>query len=159
MVTSSNNLRVGAMNIVAQFESEHEELLAILCEVFLELDVELLQKSGSAVLKQLEKLQDLLTNHLSMEDKIIYPAISANESSEMRNVARLLQDDFGELGALYGSFSKDWSTPAKIEEQPQVFANDAQILLALLTKRIHRENELLLPILTSIARTGAVFDK
>ncbi len=133
-----------------KFRAHHDELLAMAGQMTPNLDVEILRKDARGVRAQLSKLAGLLTVHLSMEDRTLYPALQAHSDPTVAATAVRFMREMGGLKATFLAYAKRWGA-RDIELAPAAFIEETQTIFAALADRIARENDELYVMLDKAA--------
>ncbi|RLA63830.1 MAG: hypothetical protein DRQ88_11890 [Epsilonproteobacteria bacterium] len=94
----------------------------------------------------LAKLTKLITMHLGLEDKYVYPQLLESDDPKINATANKFKNGMGDLGKVYEKFVNKWDLPKKIQENPQEFINEMNGVIQVLTKRIAAEESDLYPL-------------
>lgn len=101
-----------------------------------------------------------LIAHLALEDRILYPSLHRDGSSQVRATALMLQEDTGALAEQFSRYMAAWSDDRVAREWP-AFCGATRLILQTLTERVDREERTLYPLAEAlksdggrIARTG-----
>ena len=86
-----------------------------------------------------------LMAHLALEDRIFYPAMKRMADEEIRTAASRLQAEVGMLSGDFSAYMGRWSDDRVAREWPDFCAETRQIIAAI-TTRVHREEQLLYPL-------------
>lgn len=78
--------------------------------------------------------------HLSVEDRVLYPAIDRMHDASISNLAHALHEEMDGLAARFIVFSRRWMRAGAIAAQPDDFRAEANVVLRALHKRIQKEN-------------------
>jgi len=136
------------VDVVTQLMKQHDEILALVA-TFTPLLNEVGNASNAAKARQfLDKLASLLGSHLMVEDKLLYPALIKSTNAKVRDTATLFAEQMGHLLADVQSYLEKWTTSIHIAADAKEFAKETNVLVALLLKRIERENTELFPLLS-----------
>ena len=87
----------------------------------------------------LARLKGVLGVHLKLEDDVLYPAMLAHESAEVREKAAKYQREMGTLAAAFTQFYQKWASNSAIEANPSGFQREWAGILKALQKRIEAE--------------------
>ena len=118
------------------YRSQHRELLRLAERV----PVEGRMPTGFEVGLALARLKGVLGVHLRMEDDVLYPAMLAHPSADVREKAAKYQQEMGSLSATFGAFYEKWAAKAQIiDEDPQAFLREWRSVLRALRARIEAE--------------------
>ena len=129
---------------VDRFRGEHARLLAAGRSLYALLSLETLgSRPGEARTALAGFLADL-DAHAAGEAEV-YPALLEHEVPAVREQARALWDEVGELYGRFGAHSAAWPAEA-IARDPGGFARSTKELLGALGQRMARENAELYPL-------------
>lgn len=85
-------------------------------------------------------MSSLIKLHLSVEDKILYPALRASERSALAKMGEQYQEDMKTIAKSYDEFARRWNTAANVAQDPAGFRSDANTILRRLHARIQQED-------------------
>ncbi|MYN11668.1 hemerythrin domain-containing protein [Pusillimonas sp. TS35] len=95
---------------------------------------------ASVIAQQLKELSSLVTLHLAIEDRILYPALRQGADAELARMGKAYQDDMKGIASAYIAFSRQWRTGAAIAAAAEEFRAQANVVLRDLHARMQREN-------------------
>jgi hypothetical protein len=124
-----------------RFRQQHNELLGIAQELQTLLDAQALAKDGSAARSCLGRLIGKLVVHLSIEDKVLYPALVSNKDPALAALANQFSTEMKSTITQVVAYNDRWPTPSAIKASPVVFAAETKQVISILTHRIKRENK------------------
>ena len=102
--------------------------------------------SGPAELAaSLKQLDSLLTPHLAIEDRQIYPLLLAGKDSGQRIMAEEAISAYATLAGDWSAFASEWGEPV-IAADRAGFVAGLKSLLDTLDRRVRAENEILYPM-------------
>lgn len=85
-------------------------------------------------------MSSIIKLHLSVEDKVLYPALQNGSSSVLAKMGKQFQDEMGVIASAYMGFARRWNTEANVVRDPEGFRADANKVLKILHNRMVREN-------------------
>ncbi len=103
----------------------------------------------------LSRFAGALRVHSAMESDALYPALLAHEDPAVRRVAERLYQDLGGLYATFYEFLDRWDAPDAIASRMIRFRIELIRVLAVLGRRMSRENRELYPLADSLDASGA----
>ena len=131
------------MSETKRFRDQHDELLEIASEISAHLTVDELSNNASEVRLLLSKLFGVLSVHLAMEDKALYPRLLAHSDERVEAMARKFIDEMGGIGEAVKAYKNKWSNVLEIQKGPGDFIEQTKAVFDALAKRIEKEdNEL-----------------
>ena len=93
------------MSATQQFRTQHQEILALAGEIG-GLALPLVKTGAESQIKaKLNALSGVLSVHLAMEDKSLYPALIGSTNAAAKNTATLFRDQMGGIAAAYKAFA------------------------------------------------------
>jgi hemerythrin-like domain-containing protein len=90
------------------------------------------------------RLNTVLSLHLAKEDRLLYPSLRSSADSTTRALAERFQAEMGDLADLHRDYCARWPI-ASVDADWPGFCYDTRALLALLRRRIVREDSQLYP--------------
>ena len=128
------------MSTTDRFREQHNQLLMSTKEMSSHLKADQLATNAETVCQSLAKLAGLLSVHLSMEDKVLYPKLLNHPDTGMRATTNKFINEMGTVKEVFTDYVKKWQNPTSIQKNPAGFINDTQGIFNTLSKRIEREN-------------------
>jgi hemerythrin-like domain-containing protein len=125
---------------IQTLRQQHDELLALVHSMTARLRSAQLARSGVEMRKFVATLAAKLRIHAAIEDRVLYPQLSASADSEIRDVALAFASEMGSLWADFEGYVAHWPHHASIQERPEIFVQETRAVLELLSRRIEREN-------------------
>jgi hypothetical protein len=122
------------------FRKQHAEILTIAREINALLSDTLTPAAAAAIRALMSKLAGVVTLHLAMEDKSLYPKLTGHADTSVRAISQRYSDEMGSLAAAFGDYMKNWQTMSLILADPVAFSVDSKAVFNALSKRIHLEN-------------------
>lgn len=83
----------------------------------------------------------LIKLHLSVEDRVLYPALQSGPDESLARLGLQYQREMGAISSAYMMFARRWNTPAAVRENEQEFKIDANKVLRKVYERMQREND------------------
>jgi len=91
----------------------------------------------------LNDLSSKVNDHLTLEDRVLYPKLREHEDARVRAAAAELQDELNGLHTVCDHYFKAWSNVTAIAERFPTFRAETRAVLARLEERMKREDEAL----------------
>lgn len=129
------------MSRTERFRQQHNEMLALATELQSLLNESALSKDGTAARVCLGKLMGKLTMHLSIEDKVLYPALEVHNDPTVAALARRFASEMKSTTPAVLAYNVRWATPTAIKENASVFVKETKNVIGILAERIKRENQ------------------
>lgn len=98
----------------------------------------------------LSRLAGLLTIHLSMEDKVMYPKLHAHPDAKVVEMSKRFSSEMEGIKGVFEGYKKKWMGPNAIESGWAEFLSDTKGLIAALRARISKEDNELYPLVDSL---------
>ena len=95
-------------------------------------------------------MSSLIKLHLSVEDKVLYPALRTSERSTLAKLGEQYQEDMKAIAQSYDEFARRWNTAASVAANPAGFRADANIILKKLHARIRQEDTHFYPAIEAV---------
>lgn len=122
------------------FRKQHAEILNIAREINALLSDTLSRANAAAIRPLLSKMAGIVSLHLAMEDKSLYPQMTAHADPSVRAISKRYSEEMGTLAAAFGNYMSTWQTSQQMMDDPARFSADSKGVFNALSKRIHLEN-------------------
>jgi hemerythrin-like domain-containing protein len=130
---------------------QHAEIMTLARQINALLSDNLDAAGAAEIRPLLSKLVGLITLHLAMEDKTLYPSLATHPDATARTLGKRYQEEMGSIGAVFGEYVNQWRTTAEMCADPARFTAESKAIFNALSKRIHHENTELYPLLDKLA--------
>lgn len=132
------------------FRKQHAEILTIAREINGLLS-DTLDDSGAAKIRPLlSKMAGVVSLHLAMEDKSLYPVLAKHQDINVRALSTRYSTEMGSLAGVFTDYMKTWQTTAQMRAEPARFSTESKAVFNALSKRIHHENTELYPLVDKL---------
>jgi hemerythrin-like domain-containing protein len=134
------------------------------------ISIEMLRKQHADILEQIdaivksikenkddpskEMVRELLANlsaelelHLLIEDDLLYPTLMKDSRESIRNVAHMFVIELSGVKEAFKKYKAKWASHDTIAVSLEAFISETKAIVALLRKRIDKENNELFPLL------------
>jgi hypothetical protein len=98
------------------------------------------------IAQQLVQMSGVISLHLSMEDRFLYPQVQKHGNAQLASLGRHYQEEMTHIAAAYGEFVKKWNVAAHVAADPEGFRAEANRVLKTVFERMQRENKDFYPI-------------
>lgn len=131
------------MNI-DKFKHQHSDILACVAEL------RRLVRAGIGahapeLAERIVAMSGMIKLHLAVEDRVLYPVLQAGTNVALARMSQQYQREMPGIASAYLAFAGKWNTPANLEQHPEQFRSDANVVLKLLFERIRREDQQFYP--------------
>lgn len=99
---------------------------------------------------ELKALSAVVTSHLAIEDRILYPSIRRSGDTRMADMAESYQDDMKGIASAFINFARRWSSATTLAKRPDDFRNEANTVLKDVHDRMLRENREFYPAIEAL---------
>lgn len=130
---------------------QHAEILQLAREINARLSAQLDAADAAAIRPLLAKLAGLVSLHLAIEDRSLYPALAAHSDPEARMLSKRYMDEMAGIAAAFNDYVRNWQATAKMLADPAAFTSASKAVFNTLSKRIHYEHTELYPLLDALA--------
>jgi iron-sulfur cluster repair protein YtfE (RIC family) len=124
---------------IDRFKNQHVEILEGIAELR-RLARSGIQTHAPAIAAKVAALSSVITLHLAIEDRILYPAVQNTGDAHLASMGKAYQEDMKGIASQYIAFSRRWSQPGEVAKQPESFRDDANTVLKMVHQRMQREN-------------------
>jgi iron-sulfur cluster repair protein YtfE (RIC family) len=99
---------------------------------------------------ELKQLSQVVTQHLAIEDRILYPSLERSGDGHMAGMSRQYQNDMKGIASAFINFARRWSNATQLVRQPEVFRAEANTILKDVYERMVRENREFYPAIEAM---------
>lgn len=124
---------------ITRFKTQHVEILGGIGELR-RLAKAGISENAHAIAQKLAALSSVVTRHLAVENRILYPAVQQAADPALARMGKAYQDEMEGIANAYIAFSRRWETAQQVREQPEQFREDANKVLKVLHERMQKEN-------------------
>lgn len=134
---------------IDRFKHQHVDILSGIA------DLRKLAHQGIAehaieIAHALKALSAVVTTHLAIEDRILYPSLQRSGHAVMAQMAREYQDDMQGIANAFINFARRWSSATQLSRQPEQFRSEANTVLRDVHERMLRENREFYPAIEAL---------
>jgi DUF438 domain-containing protein len=122
-----------------KLKGQHTEILSSI-DALRETVRQGIAENAMTIVQQLVHMSGVISLHLSMEDRFLYPELQKQGSVRLASMGRRFQDEMAQIAAVYGDFVKKWNVAGNVAANPEGFRADANRVLKTLFERMQREN-------------------
>ncbi|MBX7196627.1 MAG: hemerythrin domain-containing protein [Sandaracinaceae bacterium] len=128
-------------------QRQHAELTALAAEIVRLLRPEVVEADPRTIRILVARFAGKLRVHDRMESRGLYPALLVDEREEVRAAATRLKQELGGLYAFFDGYERRYPDASSLARDPKRFIADTLEMLAVLGKRMQRENRELYALL------------
>ncbi|MER1966548.1 hemerythrin domain-containing protein [Castellaniella sp. GW247-6E4] len=99
---------------------------------------------------ELKALSTIITTHLAIEDRILYPSLRRSGNASMALMAQDYQDDMKGIANAFINFARRWSNATQLSRDPEKFRDEANTVLRDVHARMVRENREFYPAIEAL---------
>lgn len=129
---------------------QHAEIIHLAREINGLLSDALDEQGAAAIRPLLAKLAGLVSLHLAIEDRSLYPPLAAHPDGAVRTLSKRYSDEMGGIAAAFNDYTAKWQTTARMRADPAAFSAASKAVFNALSKRIHYEHKELYPLLDKL---------
>ncbi len=124
---------------IERFKHQHKEILDRIAGLrqFAHAGIE---RHAYEIARGIADLSAVVTRHLAIEDRILYPALQNGDDERLAALGRAYQEDMKGIAHAYITFSRRWNAAAVVAGKAEEFRADANTVLKMLHDRMKREN-------------------
>lgn len=135
------------MSNISLLKKQHESILEVIKHLEELIENSDFEKSAKDIAYGINNLSGKIKMHLMSEDKYLYPELMNSKNSDIKNTARMFNDEMGSLAGAFADFVQAYNIPAKIIENKSAFVEESAKVFGLVIKRIDKEGGRLYPLL------------
>lgn len=136
------------MNI-DRFKDHHVKIIAGI-ETLRSLAHEGIADRAVDIANELKALSQVVTQHLAIEDRILYPSVERSGGPRMAAMSRTYQGDMKGIATAFISFARRWTNATRLTRQPEAFREEANTVLKDVYQRMVRENREFYPAIEAM---------
>lgn len=99
---------------------------------------------------ELKALSSVVTAHLAIEDRILYPSVRNSGDPAMAQMAQSYQDDMQGIANAFINFARRWGSATILTRNPEQFRDEANVVLRDVHARMLRENREFYPAIEAL---------
>jgi hypothetical protein len=138
------------MSRTDNFRKQHVEILGIARQINALLSDTLSDTDAAAIRPLLSKLDGMVSLHLAMEDKTLYPRLAEHPDPAARSTGKRYKEEIGTIGVVFNGYIGSWRTTMQMLADPARFTAESKAVFNALSKRIHHEHTELYPLLETL---------
>ncbi len=135
------------MKPIEILKKQHEAILAVTRQINAEASDASDECVARAVIDRINRLAEMLEEHLYIEDDFLYPALQKRTDQEVRDTARQFAVECGGIREAFEKYKVKWNSPGELRQSPEVFLSETQALARALETRVGKEDAELFPLL------------
>ncbi|MDE1951141.1 MAG: hemerythrin domain-containing protein [Burkholderiales bacterium] len=124
-----------------RFRQQHNDLLKAAGDLQALLNAAELSKDGSKARTCLASLMGKLVLHLTSEDQVLYPELTASKDAAVAALARRFSTEMQSTTKAVVAYNEKWGTASAIKANAPAFIDETKNVLRILADRIKRENQ------------------
>lgn len=124
---------------IDRFKHQHVEILQRI-DTLRQLAHSGILSNSYSIAQQVKDLGKVVTLHLAIEDRILYPAVQKAEDAAIAAMGTAYQEEMKGIANRYIRFTNKWSDPARVAAEPDEFRAAANAVLKDVYQRMQREN-------------------
>jgi len=132
------------------FRKQHAEILQIARDINQHLGPVIAEETAAQLRRLLSKMHGLVELHLAMEDNSLYPSLLRSADPQARQLAQDYAKEMGGLAGTFQTYVRTWHSAATISAGAAAFTEQSKAVFNALSKRIHRENTQLYPVVDAL---------
>ena len=102
------------------------------------------------IAQELGALSRLVTQHLAVEDRILYPTLAQSGNQGVAAMSARYQQEMQGIAFKFINFARQWSDAAHLAKEPEGFRAEANTVLRGVYERIQRENREFYPAIEAL---------
>lgn len=136
------------MNI-DRFKQQHVEILSAI-HALRKLAHQGIAEHAVDITDELKSLARVVTQHLAVEDRILYPSLEKGSDEKVARMSASYQADMKGIASGFIRFSRHWADARQLASQPEAFRSEANIVLKRVHERLQRENREFYPAIEAM---------
>ena len=99
---------------------------------------------------ELQALAQVITQHLAIEDRILYPSLESSGNDRLARMSVSYQNDMKGIANAFIRFARQWGNAALLRRSPEDFRTAANTVLKNVHARMMRENREFYPAIEAL---------
>ena len=124
---------------ISRFKQQHVQILDGIAELR-NLAHAGIAGNAEAIARKVDQLSQVVTRHLAVEDRILYPAVQKANTPELARMGENYQNEMQGIANAYIAFSRRWSDAKALRDTPEAFRREANTVLKTVFTRMQKEN-------------------
>ncbi len=147
------------MSPMNELRAQHTQILGVVDRISESLSTANDLASAERISEYVKQLEELLQEHLVIEDDFLYPVLRKRSKGTIRAVAERFSTELGGLTTAFGAYVSAFDSAQGIVESHDDFVSQSITLADALRRRIVLEDEQLFPLIEGGVATehGALF--
>ena len=133
------------MNTTTHLKCQHRELRTLLDEFERDVELHVLRKNFSELLRQLRRICDVALAHLSLEDKLLYPKLQKAKDVQLQQMAERFIVESGGLAPVLKDYVQRWLLADSAQQNISKFLDVTEVWTKALRLRMDVEDQELYP--------------
>ncbi|HLR77709.1 MAG TPA: hemerythrin domain-containing protein [Burkholderiaceae bacterium] len=126
------------MNI-ERFKQQHREILTNINDLR-NLSRSGIQENAIDIAARVKSLGELVTRHLAIEDRILYPMVQDSKNPALAAMGRQYQEQMGHIATPFIAFTRQFSNARAVLDSPEDFRAGANTVLKRVYERMKQED-------------------
>jgi hypothetical protein len=136
------------MNI-DRFKHQHVEILSGI-SMLRRLSHQGIADHAVDIAHELRALSQVVTQHLAIEDRILYPSLEQSGNDRMARMSVTYQNDMKGIASAFINFARRWGNATLLTRSPEDFRAEANTVLKNVHDRMLRENREFYPAIEAL---------
>ena len=134
---------------IERFKQQHVDILQRI-DTLRQLTRDGISSNSHSIAQQVKDLGKVVTLHLAIEDRILYPAVQKAKDATIAAMGAAYQEEMKGIAGRHIRFTNQWSDPARVAAEPDAFRAAANTVLKDVYQRMQRENHEFYPAIESM---------
>lgn len=96
--------------------------------------------NAAAIATTIIEMSGTIRLHLSVEDRVLYPALGASGNAALAQMSQRYQAEMQEIAGAYLAFARRWNGARQLCEAPEAFRAEANSVLRTVYERMRKED-------------------
>ena len=126
------------MNI-ERFKQQHRDILTRI-DTLRTLTHAGISENAGEIATAIVSLSRIITQHLAIEDRILYPMLQTSQNSALAEMGKRYQEEMTHIANPFIAFARQWNTAAALKNDPEGFRSNANTVLKRVYDRMRKED-------------------
>lgn len=133
---------------IRRFKEQHTQILNGINDLR-KLSHEGIEENAAAIASGVNKLSSIITQHLAVEDRILYPALENSQNTHLANLSKKFRVEMAGIANPFINFARKWQQTSQIINDPEGFRKEANTVLKRVYERMRQEDKDFYPVIES----------
>lgn len=148
LFTPFSNHKQDILMDIKKFKEQHVQILSGINDLR-KLTHDGIEENAAAIASGVSRLSSIITQHLAVEDRILYPALENSQNTHLANLSKKFRVEMAGIANPFIAFARKWQQTRQIMDNPEGFRSEANVVLKRVYERMRQEDRDFYPVIES----------